>query len=89
MALISTARDLYYNLLKGIGVTGLVIKTSASQGLTGSATLISGNGAPVNGTTLVPGNTGVYFRDNPASADTLMYVTTDGGTTWTAAVLAS
>ena len=89
MALILAAKDLYYNLLKGLACTGLVLKSGASQDLAASVTHISGAGAPVNGTTLVPGNAGVYWRTDPASVDTLQYVTTNGGTTWTAAILAS
>ncbi|HJN76521.1 MAG TPA: hypothetical protein QGF58_21510 [Myxococcota bacterium] len=53
------------------------------------AAVLCGDGAPSGSYGRDSGATMLYLRTDAASADTCLYVTPDGGTTWTAAVLAS
>lgn len=89
MAILDAVRDLQQRFRGALSTVGLFLVPSAGAPEASGVTLISGAGAPVNGTTTVPTDAGVYYRTDPASADTLMYVTINGGTNWTAAVLAS
>lgn len=89
MAILDAVRDLQQRFRGALSTVGLFLVPSAGAQEASGVILISGAGAPVNGTTTVPTSVGVYLRTNAASADTVMYVTINGGTAWTAAVLAS
>ena len=53
------------------------------------AEILVGDGVPSGGYGRDSGATMLYLRTDGSSADTCLYVTPDGGTTWTPAVLAS
>ena len=52
-------------------------------------TLISGAGAPTNGTTLIGTKTGIYTNTSGSSGSTRAYITLDSGATWIAVTTAS
>lgn len=60
---------------------GIAFKRSGGTAAA-AAQVIAGTGAPVDGTTLVDGNLGVYLRENASSRDAAVYVTANGGTAW-------
>src|SRR3990167_6534196 len=46
--------------------------------------IIVGTGAPVDATTLVDGNVGIYLREDASDRDLALYITANGGTNWEA-----
>ena len=72
-----------------ISALALLIRPAASTPDLTSFSVISGAGAPVNATTTIPSTRGFYLRTDGTTLDLVLYVTVNGGTTWTAAVLAS
>ena len=80
-----------HRIRKGIAAVGVAIRGSATEADADSPMLISGSGAPVNGTTAAPNGAGtvLYIRTDGTSSDEVLYISRDGGANWAAALLAS
>jgi hypothetical protein len=80
-----------HRIRKAYAAVGLAIRGSATEADADSPMIISGSGAPVNGTTAAPNGAGtvLYIRTNGTSSDEVLYISRDGGANWAAAVLAS
>lgn len=80
-----------HRIRKGLAAVGLAVRSSATEADADSPMLISGSGAPVNGTTAAPNgaSTVLYIRTDGTSSDEVLYISRDAGANWSAAVLAS
>jgi hypothetical protein len=80
-----------HRIRKGLAAVGLAVRSSATEADADSPMLISGSGAPVNGTTAAPNGAGtvLYIRTDGTSSDEVLYISRDAGANWSAAVLAS
>ena len=82
------------NLGSNFGLRGIKVPSIRMSNV-GSATgvdygeILCGDGVPSGAYGRDGGATMLYIRTDASSADTCLYVTPDGGTTWTAAVVAS
>ena len=68
---------------KALAAVGIGIRPSASTADADVPLIISGAGVP-SGDYGYSVTSMLYIRTNPADASTVLYVTHDGGTTWTA-----
>ncbi|MCP4743264.1 MAG: hypothetical protein GY900_04235 [Actinomycetia bacterium] len=74
---------------RAVKVPSLRLSNVGSSSTADYAAILVGDGVPSGAYGRDSGATMLYVRTDASSADTCLYVTPDGGTTWTAAVVAS